>query len=55
MKSLDHLRYMHYVKSIKLNKPVQLSNTPPTSAVAHQQSERVFYQVQTWLGHDLEP
>lgn len=55
MKSLDHLRYMHYVKSTKLNKPVQLSNIPPTSAAAHQHFQRVYYQVQTWLGHDLEP
>ncbi|GBP08120.1 hypothetical protein EVAR_2915_1 [Eumeta japonica] len=46
---------MHYVKSTKLNKPVQLSNIPPTSAAAHQHFERVYYQVQTWLGHDLEP
>lgn len=55
VKSLDHLRYMHYVKSTKLNKPVQLSNIPPTSAAAHQHFKRVYYQVQTWLGHDLEP
>lgn len=55
VKSLDHLRYMHYVKSTKLNKPVQLSNIPPTSAAAHQHFNRVYYQVQTWLGHDLEP
>ncbi|CAG4954975.1 unnamed protein product [Colias eurytheme] len=57
MKSLDHLRYtpMHYVKSTKLNKPVQLSNIPATSAAAHQHFNRVYYQVQTWLGLDLEP
>lgn len=53
--SIDHLRYTQFVKSTKLNKPVQLSNLPPTSAAAHQHFNRVYYQVQTWLGHDLEP
>lgn len=53
--SIDHLCYAQYVKSTKLNKPVQLSNIPPTSAAAHQHFNRVYYQVQTWLGHDFEP
>lgn len=43
------------MKSRKLNKPVQLSNIPSTNAAAHQQFNRVYYQVPTWLGHDLEP
>ena len=47
VKSLDHLRNMHYVKFTKLNKPVQLSNISPTSAAAHQHFKRVYYQVQT--------
>ncbi|GFX65889.1 uncharacterized protein TNCV_13101 [Trichonephila clavipes] len=38
-----------------LNKPVQLSNIPPTRAAAHQRISRVFYQVQTWLGNPLKP
>ncbi|GFY44157.1 uncharacterized protein TNIN_66811 [Trichonephila inaurata madagascariensis] len=41
--------------STKLNKPVQLSNVPPTRAAAHQHISRVYYQVQTWLGSHLEP
>ncbi|GFY41262.1 uncharacterized protein TNIN_343811 [Trichonephila inaurata madagascariensis] len=39
----------------KLNKPVQLSNLPPTNAAAHQHINRVYYQVQIWLGNDLDP
>nr|CAI5823825.1 unnamed protein product [Callosobruchus analis] len=38
----------------KLNKPVQLTSLPPTSGAAHQHFNRVYYQVQTWLGYDLE-
>ena len=53
--NIDHLRYTQFVKSTKLHKPVQLSNLPPTSAAAHQHINRVYYQVQKWLGHDLEP
>ncbi|KPJ21165.1 hypothetical protein RR48_00607 [Papilio machaon] len=41
VKSLDHLRNMHYVKSTKLNKPVQLLNIPLTSAAARQHFNRV--------------
>lgn len=50
---IDRLRYA--LKLTKLNKPVQLSNLPPTSTAAHQHFNRVYYQVQTWLGHDLKP
>ncbi|GFY41967.1 uncharacterized protein TNIN_275051 [Trichonephila inaurata madagascariensis] len=53
--SIDNLRYTQFIKSTKLNKPVQLSNTPPTSAAAHQHISRVYYQVQTWLGYHIEP
>ncbi|GFY54545.1 uncharacterized protein TNIN_441451 [Trichonephila inaurata madagascariensis] len=45
----------HQEVSTKLNKPVQLANLPPTSAAAHQHINRVYYQVQTWLGNDLKP
>nr|CAI5852294.1 unnamed protein product [Callosobruchus analis] len=40
---------------ITLHNPVQLVSLPPTSGAAHQHFNRVYYQVQTWLGHDLEP
>lgn len=53
--SIDHLRYTQYVKFTKLNKPVQLSSMPPTSAAAQQHLNHVHYQVKTWLGHHLEP
>nr|CAI5849365.1 unnamed protein product [Callosobruchus analis] len=52
--SIDHLRYAQYVMLTKLNKPVQLTSLPPTSGAAHQHFNRVYYQVQTWLGYDLE-
>lgn len=55
MDNIDNLRYTQFVKSTKLNKPVQLSNLPPTSAATHQHINRVYYQIQTWLGNDLEP
>ncbi|GFY56654.1 uncharacterized protein TNIN_467741 [Trichonephila inaurata madagascariensis] len=53
--SMDNLRYTQFIKSTKINKPVQLSNLPSTSASAHQQINHVYYQVQTWLVNDLEP
>ncbi|GFS56691.1 uncharacterized protein TNIN_84961 [Trichonephila inaurata madagascariensis] len=53
--SIDNLRYTQFIRSTKLNQPVQLSNLPPTSAAAHQHINHVYYQVQTWLGNDLEP
>lgn len=53
--NIDHHRYIQFIKSTKLHKPVQLSNLPPTSAAAYQHINRVYYQIQKWLGHDLEP
>lgn len=53
--SIDHLRYTRFIKLTKFNKPVQLANLPPTSAAAHQHINRVYYQIQTWLGYNLEP
>ncbi|GFS84477.1 uncharacterized protein TNCV_4606601 [Trichonephila clavipes] len=46
--SIDNLRCTQFIKSTKLNKPVQLSNISPTRAAAHQHISRVYYQVQTW-------
>lgn len=34
---------------------MKLSSLPPTSAAAQQHINRVYYQVQTWLGKDLQP
>lgn len=53
--NIDHFRYTQFIKFTKLNKPVQLSTLPPTSVAAHQHIKRVYYQIQTWLGKDLEP
>ncbi|GFY75699.1 uncharacterized protein TNIN_370461 [Trichonephila inaurata madagascariensis] len=53
--SIDNLRYTQFIRSTKLNKPVQLSNLPPTSVAAHQHINRVYYQVQSWLENDLKP
>ncbi|KAK9872193.1 hypothetical protein WA026_016247 [Henosepilachna vigintioctopunctata] len=53
--NIDHFRYTQFIKLTKLNKPVQLSTLPPTSVAAHQHINRVYYQIQTWLGNDLEP
>ena len=52
---LDYYRYSQFVKFTKLNRPVQLSNLPPSNAAAHEHIKRVYYQVQTWLGNCLEP
>ena len=54
--SLDELRYSSFKKSVNIkNQEVLLSSLPPTSAANRQHSYRVFYQIQTWLGRDLEP
>lgn len=53
--NIDHLRYVQFIKSTKLNKPVPLCSLPPTNAAVHQHINRVYYQVQTWLGNDLDP
>ncbi|XP_072387211.1 uncharacterized protein [Diabrotica undecimpunctata] len=52
---IDSFRYTQFIKSTRLNKPVQLSSVPPSSAAAGQHIIRVYYQTQIWLGNDLEP
>lgn len=57
-KTLDEYRYYMYhqytaKKSLKAN--FDLASLPPTSAAASQHSFRVYHQVQTWLGNDLDP
>lgn len=53
--NIDHFRYTQFIKLTKINKPVQLSTLPPASVAAHQYTNLVYYQIQTWLGNDLEP
>lgn len=55
MESIDKYRYLSFVKNTRNNKRVQLSCLPPTSASTYQHLFRVFYQVQVWLGNDLNP
>ncbi|KAJ8982357.1 hypothetical protein NQ317_013108 [Molorchus minor] len=48
-------RYVCFVKNTKNKKQVQLASLPPTSVAAHQHLLRVYYQVQVWLGYQLDP
>lgn len=34
---------------------MQLSNLPPTRSAAHQHLNRTYFQIQKWLGQDLNP
>lgn len=53
--NIDNYRYTQVIKATRLNRPVQLSSLPPTSAAAQQHIFRVYFQIQTWLGTDLQP
>ena len=52
---IDMYRYLTFVKNTRNKKQVQLSCLPPTSASAHQHLYWAFYQVQAWLGNQLNP
>lgn len=52
---LDKLRYTSFVKNTRNKKQVNLASLPPTSVAAHQHLFRVYYQVQVWLGNQLDP
>ncbi|GBO38818.1 hypothetical protein AVEN_274190-1 [Araneus ventricosus] len=52
---IDKYRYLSFVKNTRNNKHVQLSCLPPTSAAAYQHLCPVDYQVQVWLGNELDP
>ena len=53
--SIDDYRYISFARSTRLNRPVKLSSLPPTRAAAQQHLNRVYYQVQVWLGNNLQP
>ncbi|GBN93114.1 hypothetical protein AVEN_72877-1 [Araneus ventricosus] len=53
--SIDKCRYLSFMKNTRNNKRVQLPCLPPTSAAAYQHLCRVYYQVQVWLGNELDP
>lgn len=52
---IDKFRYVSFVKNTRNKKQVQLASLPPTSASAQQHLLRVYYQVQVWLGNQLDP
>ncbi|GBM62028.1 hypothetical protein AVEN_220955-1 [Araneus ventricosus] len=53
--SIDKYRYLSFVKNTRNSKRVPLSCLPPTCATAHKHLCRVYYQVQVWLGNELDP
>lgn len=52
--SLNHLRYVSYIKSAFKHK-VNIASLPPSAAAARQHSLRVYHQVQQWLGVEKNP
>lgn len=54
-KSIDNYRYITFSKLTRNNKPVKLSSLPPTNSATQQHLLRVYYQVQIWLGNQLNP
>ncbi|GBM11004.1 hypothetical protein AVEN_1339-1 [Araneus ventricosus] len=55
--SLDDLQYIRYNKEVTktLSSKFNLATLPLTSAAASQHSFRVYFQVQQWLGSNLDP
>ncbi|KMQ87920.1 hypothetical protein RF55_12673 [Lasius niger] len=53
--SIDAHRNLCFAKSTRNNKPVKLASLPPTASAAQQYLYRVYYQVQKWLGNELNP
>lgn len=53
-KSIDHLRYKRFVKSVTKSK-CNISSLPPTKDTARQHSFRTYHQVQAWLANDPNP
>ncbi|KAJ8883102.1 hypothetical protein PR048_014941 [Dryococelus australis] len=51
--SIDNYRYLTFAKSTRLNTPVKFPSLPPTAAAARQYLYPVYYQLQTWLGNEL--
>lgn len=54
--SIDQYRYMCFTKLIRKSRPVKLNLLPPTdSAAAKEHLYRVYFQIQKWLGNELNP
>ena len=48
-------QYLSFAKSTTFNTAVKLQSLPPTTAAAQQHLYHVYYQIQTWLGKDIDP
>lgn len=53
--SINNHRYSCFIKFVSRGKPVKLNLLPPTFDAAQQHLFRVYYQVQKWLGNELNP
>jgi len=53
--SINNHRYSCFTKSVGKGKPVKLNLLPPTFEAAQQHIFRVYYQIQKWLGNELNP
>lgn len=54
--SLNNYRFTSFNKLVgQSNHAVILSKLPPTSAALKQHSYRVFHQIQSWLGKNMQP
>ena len=51
---LDAFRFEQFIKCIAESR-TQLANLPPTRAAAKMHSFRVYFQIQSWLGRNLDP
>ena len=52
---INNYRYLSFAKLTRFNTPVKLSLLPPTATAAQQHLYRVYYEVQTWLGNEIDP
>lgn len=54
--SVAELRYKNFASSVtNVKKEISLAVLPPTEAALREHSKRVYLQIQTWLGHDMNP
>lgn len=54
--SLDKLRFIRFSRKAATSvSSVDPKTLPPTSAAAIHHSQRIYHQVQEWLGHHLDP
>lgn len=53
--SIDNYRYCSFAKLTRQSTAVKFQLLPPTSSAAQQHIFRVYYQIQTWLGKEIDP